>query len=647
MSVMAFHTCEDLPSETITRSVKQMTSTARIESPNNNIHNHECSQIFHQDLEAHESISETDIDNTAELLPSGKIQSHLKGIKTAVSETCLVLNPKVNVDLAENKLSCSPLKYSHGEHFSQAISPESTHKLVRPSLEGLLDMRKADSQDKVTIDLYSDGTYEESMETSETFQNLKRKSDDNDDEDLYTDSSLYNAKHKSRGVQKQTGVIGISLYKKVWNVDWIKLESGNHYQMGSTERNHGKTDEETVMFKNTENGQHATSSQKFQSAFTLYESDVWDDIEGKSKIQDNMTRDNNITVKDDNCYEELTQKDDLECKKINCEGEAVNNETQKEEVYSKIVNNNQKLEINAKFEESTSSIEKDSICGITSMCFLNVSRVPSAQFTFISKVSSNDSRDKAPQSVSKEPYDGENQTSTQPNLAILSSQEDKALSLKKDTAYKPQICTKKEDDSLEHGGDNNSARKKKDSIEIQNCRENLAMYLENVDATQSTPELKELITCHSDEVDGISPELTSTDFGTVNSGITVDRCSKSIKNYCAGTTQVNLTDEYHVKYEPTDRYQVPYFEVCDPRDQGSSNKKKHARGNENAIIEGGNKLLHIHDQNMDKHSPENTPNRILTTKSSKNNKDIGSGLKIMTNETQITNRYPPDLLSHQ
>ncbi|XP_073411909.1 uncharacterized protein [Dendrobates tinctorius] len=714
---MELFTSEDLPNKTVTRSANEIKNkcTSNVATTNEAIYHHEFSQSLHQEVEFHESIitaessvetslhrftMESNIDNTAELLPSGGIHSHHHGIKTAVSETSppqltsTGFNPKGNVDLIKDHPSSSST-YCQGKE----LRIKSTKKLAQPGLdlpEGVLDMGGKEPHDNVTSDLYSDGTNGIHLETQncsediEQIANLERKADDH--EDLYADSNLYERKQRTFAFDfrqelrlKMEMTDDTLLKSKVWNVpnpakkhrklSGMKLEPGNVKQIESTKEGdyiqtgHGKNDEETFILKNTEhkgqiNGPHrqdVVTSQTFIDVPTDHVSNATDDIRF-NELQDNKTSDD-ITVKHAACYADQTQKMSHHgFKEENqCEGEAANDKTLKDEVYLKTVNNknNQKLDVESNASKSfndnaSSKVKYDSISGITGMCPLGIN---SSKVTFLSLQDENSKNMDKPQGYFKtlssegdslclegisceninNPSQGycrtlssdgdslslgsrsiedmnnpsqrylktlssdrDSQPSPQPNIPTLASQD------LENPEYHPQICSNIVVIGRIENNDWNARvidilrNNITDQLEFQKNGALLTICSEKEYSEQSlTPQ--ELSSSQCYEINSVSSEsdLISTGSATVNDGIARKISSKGIIKDFNDTGQSALADEHHAKHEPPEEHQEDYF-VIDQEDQISSNNlsvNKHCRRDKINIIEITMKPVHSHAKN--------------------------------------------------
>ncbi|XP_075072375.1 uncharacterized protein LOC142161053 isoform X1 [Mixophyes fleayi] len=144
---------QDFPFETLMRCANQSknvyTTDIATENDNQSVELpaaliHESKTLLQQNTEDHETVmvaegpaetslchvtTETDIDTTAELLPSGGTQSHQHALRTAVSETLppqprnIGCPTKIDVSFIENQDNFSPNKHPQGKHIANTTQP--------------------------------------------------------------------------------------------------------------------------------------------------------------------------------------------------------------------------------------------------------------------------------------------------------------------------------------------------------------------------------------------------------------------------------------------------------------------------------------------------------------------------------------------
>ncbi|XP_069836282.1 serine-rich adhesin for platelets-like [Dendropsophus ebraccatus] len=682
---MAFFTCEDLPYETIAISAKEITCPTKSSTKDDTNCSHEFSHNSviatesSQEGSMHHFTMESDIDKTAELLPSGSTQSLQNGIKTAVTETSstqlsTIFNPKVSDDPMEKQPSLFPPMFSQGKNFIQQRGAESTKKWVQP--EDVLDMGTTEPQSNDTIDLYCAGTYGTHQkrpnftESIKQYGSLQRKSDDDDanedDQDLYTDK-FSEDKHisllhpppymndASREIKSKLEIIEERRPKsKVWNTSQRagkKLESGINYQMGSKETGHEQTDKETLLFKSTEHGSQANSplcqdavrSQKFPYVLVFREMNATDDIklENLKQLQDGKTED--LIAKHNACYLNQTEKlSDCISEEIHpCEGASVNDETQKDENFLKANDNkkDQMLEIENDvrklYDEYANSKETyDNMSAITS-----IHKVPSSPVTVLPLEGiSNENTDKTLC------YEG--RLSAQPNVLTCTSQEDRTLSTK-DTGDQLQICPNNV--VIESIGTHNESNGDTKMI-YSEARNNLTNQLElkknrdpsseKVDTRESTPMPKELSSSQSHQINGITPgdDVISTD--SSNGSKTIKNSSKSFKK-AVDTELMTFDDERCAKHSSSEANQTAYFEVIDQQDQVSSNCvniDKHCSMDDSNVLVVTKKPCDTHGKYSEMASQKESPEKIgkslqvMETKSNRDNNDTVTGSQTISNK---------------
>ncbi|XP_056388309.1 uncharacterized protein LOC130283142 [Hyla sarda] len=672
---------EDLPNETITTPAKEILCITKIDTQNEV--NHSLKFRHFHDMEDHKSIiatessqeaslhhstMESEIDQTAELLPSGSIQSLQNGIKKAVTETSPLqligsdFIPKANDYLMEEEPSLSIPKYFQAKSFIQQSRSESI-KWIPSSMElpeSVLDIGEIEPHGNVTADLYSDGTWGPHGQTPDLTENIKqnvdflRKSDDHNNEDLYTDSKFFEEiKELIREIPSKREMTDDIMFKnKVWNIPNPENihRKGTDYQIRCTkkgeyiETGHGDTDEGTFMCKSTEHESQANSA-LYPHAVTsqyvpmLHESKATDDIKLKSGLKllrDRMINDDFIG-EHNACHEDQTAKSDNRIsKEVNqCESEVSNDKTQKDKVYLKRINK-QKLEIESDalkaFDKYADSKETyNHVSGITSIC-----NVPYSQVTFLSVEGiSNKNTDNPPQSSSETlSCIEEKQSLAKLNISTCASHEDKMSY--RDTEDQPQICSnndgRKGAIKIKHFEARNSIT---NQLEFQ--RDPSTMCPEKVDTSESTSILKELSSSQSHEISGISP---GHDLIASKRGITIKDCrmsSQKVENSGIKTLFKSCSEEKL----------APCLKVIDQQDHVSSNTmyiNMHHSMDDSNIKEVKKESCHSPDINCKTPYGEVPPEKevesgsVLETKSNKdNNVNITVSQMISNESIQINN----------